>query len=170
MIHSEQAKTDTGRTVCAIALFLWPVGGACVRISFMRWVWAIGLAICLAAGLANGASAEEPLTPEAFEAYTTGKTLTYSDRGIDFGVEEYLPNRRVRWSFLDGECQDGMWYPAGELICFVYDDFPVPQCWTFYREPGGLRALFMNDPEETELFETRTSDAPMMCLGPKIGV
>ncbi|MDU8942894.1 hypothetical protein [Ovoidimarina sediminis] len=130
----------------------------------------ISLSGFFAVALAGGASAEGPLSAEEFEAYTTGKTLTYSALGEDFGIEEYLEDRRVRWSFLDGECQDGAWYPAGEMICFVYDDLPGTQCWTFYRETGGLRALFMNDPEQTELYETRTSDAPMLCLGPKIGV
>ena len=48
----------------------------------------------------------EPLSAEAFEAYTTGKTLTYATRGAStpYGVEEYLPGRRVVWSFVGGEC------------------------------------------------------------------
>ena len=120
--------------------------------------------------LTADAGAGQPMTAEEFEAYTTGRTLTYSAMGVDFGIEEYLENRRVRWSFLDGECEEGVWYPAGEMICFVYETFPDPQCWTFYDEPGGLRALFMNDPEETELYETRASDGPLMCLGPEVGV
>ena len=105
-----------------------------------------------------------------FEAYTTGKTLTYGANGYAHGIEEYLEGRRVRWSFLDGECQDGEWYPVGEMICFVYDGIGIPQCWTFYDRPGGLLARFENDPEATELFETRQSPEPMLCLGPKIGV
>ena len=119
---------------------------------------------------ATPATAESPLDALAFEAYTTGKTLTYSIDGQPYGIEEYLDGRRVRWAYLDGDCQEGEWYPLGDMICFVYESFDAPQCWTFYREPSGLRALFMNDPDQTELYETRQSPDPMMCLGPKIGV
>src|SRR6056297_2599184 len=77
------------------------------------------LAMLLLAALP--AAAETPLSPSEFETYTTGKTLTYSAGGIPFGIEEYLPDRRVRWSYLDGQCEDGEWYPAGDMICFVYE-------------------------------------------------
>ncbi len=116
------------------------------------------------------ARAETPLSVREFEAYVTGKTLTYSASGLPFGIEEYLENRQVRWSFLDGECQDGEWYAAGDLICFTYDDIPEHQCWSFYRRSGGLVARFENDPESTELYETHQSREPMLCLGPKVGV
>ena len=132
-----------------------------------------GHTLWIAALCALGSSAAVaggPMTAAEFEAYTTGRTLTYSALGQDFGIEEYLENRRVRWSFLDGDCEDGIWYPAGEMICFVYETFPDPQFWTFYDEGGGLRALFMNDPEATELYETRMSDEPLLCLGPEVGV
>ena len=126
--------------------------------------------VALLLALATPALADTPMSPAEFEAYVTGKTLTYSAGGRAYGIEEYLEDRRVRWSFLDGECQDGEWYPAGDMICFIYEGYPDPQCWTFYREGSGLRALFMNDPMETELYETQASDEPMLCLGPRIGV
>lgn len=110
------------------------------------------------------------MTAEEFEAYTAGKTLTFAEGGVTYGIEEYLENRRVRWSYLDGECQHGQWYPFQDMICFVYEETGEPQCWTFFREPTGLRAIFRNDPENTQLYETRTSDEPLLCLGPKIGV
>jgi hypothetical protein len=116
------------------------------------------------------ASAETPMSAAEFEAYVTGRTLTYSVDGIPFGIEEYRKNRRVLWSFLDGVCEEGEWYPAGEMICFVYDSYPEHQCWTFYRRDGGLFARFENDPGATELYETRQSHEPIQCLGPKVGV
>ncbi len=123
--------------------------------------------------LATGASAvqaAEPMTAEQFDQYTRGKTLYYAEGGIAYGIEEYLSNRRVRWSYLDGECQDGRWYPAGELICFVYENIEDPQCWRFFEHAGGLSATFGENPDATQLYETLSSEEPLMCLGPKIGV
>lgn len=116
------------------------------------------------------ALSETPLTAQEFEARVTGKTLTYSAGGAAYGMEEYLEGRRVRWSFLDGECQEGRWYVAGERICFVYEDIPVPQCWQFYAVGSRILARFENDPARTELYETAKTSEPMMCLGPKVGV
>ena len=130
----------------------------------------LALMTALFAGLAGAGSADEPLSVPEFEAYTTGKTLYYGANGNYYGVEEYLEGRRVRWSFLDGECQEGEWYPAGEMICFVYEEIGLPQCWTFYDRSGRLLARFENNPASTELFETRQSRDPLACLGPKTGV
>ena len=123
---------------------------------------------CLLASTA--ASAETPMTAEAFEAYTQGKTLFFAESGSTYGIEEYLSNRRVRWSYLDGECQDGHWYPSGDMICFEYDNIAEPQCWRFFERPGGLSASFGSEAGGTQLYETLQSNEPMMCLGPKIGV
>lgn len=116
------------------------------------------------------AAADRPMSVPEFEGYTTGKTLYYETDGYAFGIEEYMDGRRVRWSFLDGECQDGEWYPAGDMICFVYDGIGDPQCWTFYDRPGGILTRFENDPASTELVETRQTRDPLLCLGPKTGV
>ncbi|MEO0831463.1 MAG: hypothetical protein AAFY03_13525, partial [Pseudomonadota bacterium] len=104
------------------------------------------------------ARAERPLNGAEFEAYTKGRTLYFFNNGRAYGVERYMSGRRVQWSFLDGECKDGMWYEAGEFICFVYEDNSDPQCWTFFRTPSGLRAMFENDPEATNLYEAGDSE------------
>jgi hypothetical protein len=128
---------------------------------------ALALALLLAAG---PALAEDPMSPEEFEAYTTGKTLLYSFEGEEYGGEDYLPGRRVRWSFLDGHCLDGHWYDADDLICFVYEDAPeAPVCWRFYRGPGGLRAELFGGGYEQELYETGEAEEPLFCLGPEVG-
>ncbi len=128
--------------------------------------------LCLALLLcATPVLAETPMSAAEFDAYATGKTLFFGSRGQAYGAEEYLPDRRVRWSFLDGKCKDGYWYEAQDnLICFVYEDNPDPQCWSFQRSPGGLRARFENNPEATELYEVEQSKKPMLCLGPDVGV
>ncbi len=127
------------------------------------------LALALALG-ASPLAASEPLSGAQFERYVTGKTLYFGLGGTAYGVEEYLPDRKVRWSFLDGRCKDGFWYEDARMICFVYDDQPGAQCWSFFREGTGLRAVFQDDPENTVLYEARQDDAPMMCLGPEVGV
>ena len=116
------------------------------------------------------AGAQTPITAEEFEARVTGKVLTYSADGAPYGMEEYLEGRRVRWSFLDGDCQEGRWYVAGDQICFVYENMPEPQCWQFYAQGGQILARFENDPLSTELYETARTPGPLMCLGPEIGV
>ena len=114
------------------------------------------LALLLLAALP--AAAQEPMTAEEFDAYTQGRTLTFGSQGAEpFGVERYMSNRRVVWRFLDRqECQPGFWYEtdAGE-ICFEYEFDPEPQCWMFFDEPGGLRAIFTNDPGTTILYEAQ---------------
>ncbi|MBA83934.1 hypothetical protein ACSSNL_02935 [Thalassobius sp. S69A] len=119
---------------------------------------------------ASAASAQTPMTAEEFDAYTRGKTFYYAENGQDYGGEEYLPDRRVRWSFLDGQCKNGHWYEEAGQICFVYEDRPDPQCWTFFDSPAGLVAQLGRDPQATLLYETRQSPKPMTCLGPEVGV
>lgn len=116
------------------------------------------------------AAADRPITAEEFERITTGKTFNYASGGVAYGAEEYLENRRVRWTFLDGECIDGEWYASGEQICFVYDELPNPQCWYFFERGGQLSARFVGQNTTTDLFETARRDEPLMCLGPRIGV
>jgi len=112
----------------------------------------------------------EPMTAKEFEAYVTGKTLYFGRAGAPYGAEIYRENRRVTWSFLDGECKDGYWYNEGRDICFVYEDSPEPQCWTFERGTSGLIANFENDPASEELYEAQDVGEEMICFGPKIGV
>lgn len=119
--------------------------------------------------IALPALAQTPMSAAEFDRYTRGKTLYYGTQGQRYGVEEYLPDRRVRWSFLDGKCKDGFWYEEAGLICFVYDDNPDPQCWSFFEHSGGLSARFENSLDSTELYEIE-GDGEMLCLGPEVGV
>lgn len=117
------------------------------------------------------ATAQDMLDADSFDALTQGKTFYYSSGGQPYGAEEYLENRRVRWSFLDGQCVEGHWWQEGDQICFVYDERPdEPQCWTFWMEGGGLAAQFAGESGGRLLYEMEQSSKPMLCLGPKIGV
>lgn len=110
-----------------------------------------------------------PMGAAEFESYTEGKTLYFIESGEKYGAERYLPDRKVEWSFLDGRCKTGEWYPQGDAICFVYEDRPDPQCWHFENTGRGLRASFLGEDSSTELYEARQSDEPMYCMGPDVG-
>ena len=114
--------------------------------------------------------AETAMTAAEFEAYATGKTLTYSVGGQVFGTEQYLPDRHVVWAFKGDDCTNGTWYEDAGLICFVYPSEGTPQCWTFYLDAAGLRAKFAGDGIGSELSVVKQNPAPMACMGPDVGV
>ncbi|WP_237215748.1 hypothetical protein [Ruegeria lacuscaerulensis] len=119
---------------------------------------------------AQMAGAQSALSGAEFDSYTQGKTLFYGFEGQVYGVERYLPNRRVIWSFLDGDCKEGVWYEQNDQICFLYEDRLDPQCWVFVESGSGLIAQFEGNPEQTELYEAEDIDEEMVCLGPEVGV
>ncbi len=121
--------------------------------------------------MATASFSADPMTAAEFEAYVEGKTLYFGTEGtVPYGVEKYLGDRRVLWSFLDGECKDGVWYEEAEgEICFVYEGSPEIHCWSFFEEAGGLRAVFENEPDSTILYEVSDSDDALMCRGPEVG-
>ncbi|MCB1359713.1 MAG: hypothetical protein H6899_07725 [Rhodobacter sp.] len=112
------------------------------------------------------------MTADEFDAYTLGRTLSYAFQGTPYGVEQYLPDRHVRWAFNGDDCQDGTWYERNGNICFVYENAPGnEQCWRFYRSGDGMRGVFQGpDGPGTELYEVQQNDRPMACLGPGVGV
>ncbi len=113
-----------------------------------------------------------PLNAQGFDAYTRGRTLSYNFAGSPYGIEEYLPDRRVRWAFMGQECQEGVWFERNGNICFIYDNAPTDeQCWRFYASENGLHGVFQGpDGPGTELYEVETSDQPLTCTGPGVGV
>ncbi len=117
--------------------------------------------------LATPALAENPMTGAEFEAYAKGRTLTFSSQSGPYGVERYLPGRRVIWSFLDDECQEGAWYEeeiAGDpAICFLYDFDPEPKCWAMYLDGERLRAEYLNQPGTSILYEALEGEEALIC-------
>ncbi len=109
------------------------------------------------------------MSAEAFERYTTGTTLYYSVQGYPYEAEEYLDGRRVRLSFLDGDCMEGFWYPSGDQICFLYEGLEGAHCWAYYERPGGVVAQFEDDPAQTQLVEAERKEEPLYCKGPDVG-
>lgn len=137
----------------------------------MRFRSGLVLAFVTLSNVANAEAIDSKnrLSTEAFANYVTGKTLTYSRVGKVFGAEEYLSGNRVKWSFNNGQCQDGEWYAEQDQICFIYESQTVPQCWSFYIGETGLIAQYENAPAENNLVETDQSTAPLFCLGPEVG-
>ena len=135
----------------------------------LRSLTALPLLLCLLVMPAMPALAEPVMSAEEFDAYTRGKTFFYESNGQAYGAEEYLPDRRVIWTFLDGRCQYGEWYMRGSHICFVYEENPSEQCWSFTRKPAGLIARFENDPDALELYEVEKTSQSLTCLGPDVG-
>ncbi|MDF0599982.1 hypothetical protein P1J78_04490 [Psychromarinibacter sp. C21-152] len=128
------------------------------------------ISFLLALSLAAPAAAQDAMTAEEFESYVTGRTLTYHDQGEAYGIEQYLPNRQVRWAYLGDECWDGYWYAEGENICFVYEHDTTPKCWRFTESGGRLSAVFMGSETGRELYEVENSEEPLVCRGPDVGV
>lgn len=120
--------------------------------------------------VAGAAGAAEPMTAADFDAYVSSKTLTWSQYGSVFGIEEYLPNRKVRWKTSPEECQYGSWYERDRMICFVYEYSPGEHCWTFWTEEDGLKALSQGALEGSELTEVDQSPEPLNCPAPLVGV
>lgn len=108
--------------------------------------------------------ADSPMTAAEFDAYATGKTLSFGTEGTpSYGVEQYLPGKRVIWSGAPGECTTGVWYESKGSICFRYDSDPEPKCWAIYAEPDGLRAVFTTRPGTTVIFESIKEQLPLIC-------
>ena len=120
------------------------------------------LAVCLM--FAAPLQAQDAMNGPEFDAYVTGKTITFrTEANPAYGVERYLPNRRVMWSAFDGTCKYGVWFESKGDICFRYDDIPLAQCWTMYDEPNGLRGVYTTNPNTTVIFEVLGRDDPLIC-------
>ena len=129
-----------------------------------------GLALAATAAAALPASAETPLTAEAFDAATVGQTLTYDYGNGIFGTEEYLTDRRVRWAFEGDLCIYGDWYQDDDQICFIYENDPTPACWLYFLDNGKVRGRYMGEGGGWEIVESARDGGPLPCAGPDVGV
>lgn len=127
------------------------------------------LATTIAFFLGTSAVAETPMTGAEFDAYATGRTLSFGTIGNpDFGVEQYLPGRDVIWSPSPDICIEGVWFPRGNDICFLYENDPEAKCWQVFPTENGIRAEFTNRPGTTVIFESQDNPKPLTCPGPDL--
>jgi hypothetical protein len=120
------------------------------------------------------AAGQSIVSPEAYEALAEGRTLHYTLEGQPFGAEQYFPGRRSLWRFAAGDCVAGIWHAEGPRICFVYEDDPQPQCWSFLHSGDRLRAKLLTEPRSggppLVLELSHVDDAPLDCPGPDVGM
>ena len=120
------------------------------------------LVACLT--LALPATAQERMDAEEFDAYVTGRTITFStELNPSYGIERYLANRRVMWSTFDGICQYGVWFESKGDICFRYEGDPEHKCWAIYRTDEGMVGVFTTRPNTTIIYEMTERDDPLIC-------
>lgn len=116
-------------------------------------------------------SVAEPMTGAEFEAYATGRTLDFAMNGEVYGTEQYLPNRRVRWAFRDGECLNGFWYEKRPReICFVYEGNIGEQCWHYSATETGMIAEFLGASDSPDVYVAGDNPDGLYCRGPDLGV
>lgn len=118
----------------------------------------------------TAAFAEAPLTAEAFNTLSEGRIMTWAEFGRVYGVEQYLPDRRVRWTVTGDDCKTGHWYADGPLICFIYEDLPDPVCWEMTQSTTGLHARHSAVSPEADPVVIEDTSKPFACLGPEVGV
>jgi len=119
--------------------------------------------------LTTPALAETPMTGAEFDAYVTGRTLSFATADAPpYGVEQYLPNQEVIWSRGDGTCENGIWYEEADTICFVYETDPTPKCWRTYLTENGIKAEFASRPNGSTIYETDLDPLALICPGPDL--
>lgn len=124
------------------------------------------------AAFAAPAAAERVVSADEFSEMVTGRTFHFDRYGEPFGSEQYFEDKRVIWAFEGGQCQRGIWFEnrAGE-ICFVYDEDPRPQCWSFLEmQSGALHARSVGSPPSEDLVTRDISREPLDCPLPDLGV
>jgi hypothetical protein len=118
--------------------------------------------------LAGAAQSQTLMTAEEFEAWSTGQTLDYAIDGQYWGSEMHLPGRQTLDADAGGPCLEGLWYPQGDAICFVYDGIEGEHCWHFRRDATGIRAEILGNPDAPPARVTLAED-PLVCQGPEVG-
>jgi hypothetical protein len=136
-------------------------------IGFARFLWVAALPLGLVAGAAQ---AEKAMSGVEFEAYVTGKTITWNYGAGVLGTEQYLPQRQVRWAFEGDQCLNGTWFEDSGSVCFVYDNNEGPICWHFVKGAKGLTSQIAGQPDGLVIFEVAHTADPLACTGPEVGV
>ena len=122
--------------------------------------------------LTASTAAAEPLdTAAKFEAYVRARTIFFHlGEGQIYASERYMADRRVRWSLLEGACQEGEWWAQDGLICFAYEGNANAQCWKVDLTPEGMRATSDDAINPLVIYEAQGVTGDQTCTGPRVGV
>ncbi len=123
----------------------------------------------LTASVSAQASSETIVTPQEFEALTTGNTLYFERNGRFFGAEQFYTRRRSLWMNGAKECLDGEWFAKNDLICFDYGTERDPQCWHFIERSGQYSARAEGESAEFDIHLYNIDKTPLDCKGPAVG-
>lgn len=126
------------------------------------------LVTCALALTASAASAQELMTAEEFDAWSSGHTLDYFAEGTYWGSEAHFPGHATT-DQVDDECRNGSWAPQDGAICFEYDA-EGPFCWYFWRDGDIVTAKTTDAGPEVAPYTVTLSDTPLNCPGPDVGV
>ncbi len=123
------------------------------------FVWAL-----LSFALNSTANAQSLLSGDDFDAYTAGKTFLFGrkDQG-GYGAEQYLTDRKILWSNLDGTCDTGSWFDNNGQTCFFYEHSPYFQCWNFYLKDGELTAEFLGVTSGSPFYTVTETTEDLTC-------
>ncbi|WP_069299626.1 hypothetical protein [Neptunicoccus sediminis] len=123
----------------------------------------------LTAPLSAEGSGETIITPDQFEALSTGKTLYFERNGRFFGAEQFYTRRRSLWMNGAKECLDGEWFAKNDLICFDYGTDLDPQCWHFIERSGQYSARAEGESAAFDIHLYDIDNTPLDCQGPAVG-
>lgn len=116
------------------------------------------------------AAAETLLSPDEFEALSTGNTLYFSKDGKPYGIERFFKGRRTKWRYSDGICEDGEWFAHDDMICFNYEHGLETQCWAFFKTDKGFAARAEGAPQNEVLELDHIDRKPLLCKGDGLSV
>lgn len=113
---------------------------------------------------------EEIVPLEWFEDHVEGFTLHFERDGAFAGSEMFMEDRKVRWQFPSGQCQDGIWYEEEGAMCFAYEGGGPPQCWNMIRQGDAISARPREATDTSaDLFLNRRTVVQLSCGGPFLG-
>ncbi|MEO0389038.1 MAG: hypothetical protein AAF281_16220 [Pseudomonadota bacterium] len=149
-----------------------PVSPSAARAKNAPAIHLTGIGCALSLLLLPPALAAQIVPPAEFEALSAGKTLTFERNGVFYGAEQYGTRRDSLWQYSDTQCVEGIWFPAGDQLCFLYDGQTQAQCWLFERRGNDLFARLGGTPPEdtSEIRLSEISEEPLACPAPDLGV
>lgn len=122
------------------------------------------MAALMLAGAARAAD-DTPLTAEAFDALTLGKTMDTASGGTVYGIETFLPGRRVVWRDAR-RCVEGQWQQVADEICFTYADKPDrPVCWLYFDRGDRIEGRHSAALPGSDPIVLTPGDGPISCDG-----